>query len=209
MAITRPLFHYAVALCFALVTPAPASAQAIHETHIRVQIQGAVRHPGIYDVMFGSRVAELIGQAGGPCPNADLKALNLTQVLNDGENCQVAAKAPVAIATPVQLASLPAPHRKGRGKKASAKRALGVAGKGHRKKGSSVKYGKDTPVHVHINTASALELQTLPGIGAGIAAAILTQRRQQGRFHSIEDLREVSGFGQKRLERVRPYVLID
>jgi competence protein ComEA len=208
-----PYFHsllqVAFAACFLFGAPPPASAQAVHETHIRVQIQGAVKRPGIYNIMVGSRVAELIGQAGGPCPNADLKSLNLTQVLNDGEKCQVAIRAVAAPAAHVQVASLPTPHHKGRHKKSGATRVKGVAGKGHGKKGTSVKYGKDTPVHVHINSASAPELMTLPGVGAGIAAAILKQRQHQGRFHSIEDLMEVSGFGQKRLERVRPYVLID
>jgi competence protein ComEA len=50
----------------------------------------------------------------------------------------------------------------------------------------------------------------LPGVGPGLASAILRVRnRLGGRFRSVEDLREVQGIGQKRFDRLRPLVRVD
>lgn len=49
---------------------------------------------------------------------------------------------------------------------------------------------------VNINVASAAELESLPGIGAAKAAAILESRQNQGPFTSCQDLTRVSGIGQ-------------
>lgn len=57
---------------------------------------------------------------------------------------------------------------------------------------------------VDLNRATALELQTLPGIGAVLAQRIVAHRQTRGSFHSVEELLEVKGIGQKRLERLRP-----
>ncbi|UYV12749.1 MAG: helix-hairpin-helix domain-containing protein [Phycisphaera sp.] len=59
-----------------------------------------------------------------------------------------------------------------------------------------------------INTASAEQLQLLPGIGPSRAAAIVEDRASRGPFRTIEDLARVSGIGPVTVENVRPYVRI-
>ena len=59
---------------------------------------------------------------------------------------------------------------------------------------------------VNINTASAEELQSLPGIGPVLAGRIIEYRRQYGPFIDVEQLVEVKGIGPKVLERLRPLV---
>lgn len=59
-----------------------------------------------------------------------------------------------------------------------------------------------------INTASAEQLQLLPGIGPSRAAAIVEDRVSRGRFRTVEDLARVSGIGPVTVEGVRPYVRI-
>lgn len=61
---------------------------------------------------------------------------------------------------------------------------------------------------VNINTASAEELQLLPGVGDSRAAAILEARTNQGGFKSIDALLEVKGIGPAMLERMRPHVAL-
>ncbi len=61
---------------------------------------------------------------------------------------------------------------------------------------------------VNINTASASELQLLPGVGAQRAAAIVAVRTKRGGFRRPEDLIEVEGIGQVLLERMRPHLVI-
>jgi competence protein ComEA len=62
---------------------------------------------------------------------------------------------------------------------------------------------------VNVNTATAEELQLLPGIGAARAEALIELRKQRGGFKSLEQLKEVKGIGDASLERLRPYVRFD
>ena len=59
-----------------------------------------------------------------------------------------------------------------------------------------------------LNTASAPELERLPGIGEKLAAAIVGWREANGPFRSPEDLLQVPGIGEKRLEAIRDLVTV-
>ena len=61
---------------------------------------------------------------------------------------------------------------------------------------------------VNLNTATQEELETLPGIGEVLAQRILEYRERNGPFRSVEDLTEVSGIGDQRLEDLRPHVTV-
>ena len=62
---------------------------------------------------------------------------------------------------------------------------------------------------VNVNTATAEELQLLPGIGAARADAVIELRKQRGGFKRLEELKDVKGIGDASLERLRPYVRFD
>jgi competence protein ComEA len=61
---------------------------------------------------------------------------------------------------------------------------------------------------VDINHATAVELETIPGIGPSKAQKILDYIQQNGPFNSIEQLDNVNGFGQKTVENLKPYIII-
>lgn len=61
---------------------------------------------------------------------------------------------------------------------------------------------------VNINRATAAELQTLPGIGATRAEAIIRYREESGPFGQIEDLQNVSGIGASTFENIRPLIAV-
>ena len=65
------------------------------------------------------------------------------------------------------------------------------------------------PVRTGINTASATELERLPGIGPALAGRILEYRRQHGRFSRADQLVEVKGIGPKTFEKMKPWVVVD
>src|SRR5262245_18842515 len=57
-----------------------------------------------------------------------------------------------------------------------------------------------------LNTASAAELASIPGVGETLADRIVLHRRTHGEFRSVEELRKVRGVGEKTLERIRQFV---
>lgn len=63
--------------------------------------------------------------------------------------------------------------------------------------------GNEKSQGVNVNQADAAELQTINGIGPAKAEAIITYREEHGEFQQIEDLRNISGFGEKTIERLK------
>jgi competence protein ComEA len=61
---------------------------------------------------------------------------------------------------------------------------------------------------VNVNTATAAELTALPGIGETIAQAIVEYRDNNGAFRSVDDLLQVKGIGEKKLEAMREWVTL-
>ncbi|MGY0566352.1 helix-hairpin-helix domain-containing protein [Bacillus safensis] len=61
---------------------------------------------------------------------------------------------------------------------------------------------------VNVNQADAAELQTINGIGPAKAEAIITYREEHGEFQQIEDLRNISGFGEKTIERLKSQLTV-
>jgi competence protein ComEA len=74
--------------------------------------------------------------------------------------------------------------------------------------GSTDSTGSGAPGLVNVNTAAETELETLPGIGPVLGAAIIKYRTDNGPFTSVDDLDNVSGIGPATLEELRPLVTV-
>ncbi|UYP08713.1 helix-hairpin-helix domain-containing protein [Priestia megaterium] len=72
---------------------------------------------------------------------------------------------------------------------------------------SSSGTSNDQPL-VNINTANTDELQTLNGIGPSKASAIVSYREENGLFQTVEDLGQVSGIGEKSLEKIKAQITV-
>lgn len=184
------------------VSSLPQSAQgafaskAAQAKTVRVQVSGAVLEPGIYDVPASCRVEEAIAAAGGLTENADSERVNLVRKVRDGMQIRV----------PVQKA---ARTNSTQSKNAQAKSGLGESASG--KSGSNkAGSGRNSSMmqSVRINSASAGELQQLPGIGPALAQRIV-ETRSRGRFTSVDDLLRVPGIGKAKLAKLRAYVEVD
>jgi competence protein ComEA len=143
-----------------------------------VHVAGAVRRPGVYVLHGGARVQDAVRRAGGPTRKADVNAINLAALLQDG----------VQVVVPVRL---------------SAVAAAAVAGGATAAAGP----GAVPSAPINLNTATAEQLDTLDGVGPATAQKILDYRSQHGGFRSIEDLGQVSGIGPKRLAALRGKVV--
>lgn len=172
------------------------TSKAVQAKTVRVQVSGAVLEPGIYDVPASCRVEEAIAAAGGMTENADSERVNLVRKVRDGMQIRV----------PVQKA---AQTNRTQRKNAQAKSGLGAS---TTKKSSSTRAGTEknnSAVQiVRINSASASELQQLPGIGPALAKRIV-ETRSGGRFNSADDLLRVPGIGKAKLAKLRDYVEVD
>jgi competence protein ComEA len=65
------------------------------------------------------------------------------------------------------------------------------------------------PARLNLNTATRLELESLPGIGPALAERILEVRGRMGRFTSVEQLELVPGIGPRRMDQIRPLVRVE
>ena len=172
------------------------ASKAAQAKTVRVQVSGAVLEPGIYDVPASCRVEEAIAAAGGLTENADSERVNLVRKVRDGMQIRV----------PVQKATRTSRTQR---KKAQAKSDLGESALG-KSGGAKAGSGRNNSImqSVRINSASASELQQLPGIGPALAQRIV-ETRNNGRFTSADDLLRVPGIGKAKLAKLRNYVEVD
>lgn len=145
-----------------------------------VHVVGAVVAPGVQRLPAGSRVVDAVDAAGGAAPDADLGRVNLASPLSDGQQVYVLRVG--------EVPPVPAPSTASGGP------------------GETVGSGAgDTAASgpINVNTAPAAELEELPGVGPTTAQAIIDHREQHGPFASVDDLLDVRGIGEAKLEQIR------
>jgi len=146
-----------------------------------VSVAGKVRAPGLVTVPNGARVADALAVAGGAVPGTDLLALNLAQPVSDGQQILVGVAPPPG----------------------TAPASGGPPGASMSPVGSQAAGGK-----VNLNSATAAELEALPGVGPVMAKAILDHRTKSGNFRTVDQLSDVSGIGPARLAQLRDLVTV-
>lgn len=177
-------------------------------TEIVVHVAGAVKKPGVYHLQPGARNDDAIRAAGGFTGAANPDAINLAAHSEDGSQLYVPNRSEQALggAAPQRTVSASsAPSISPADAPSSAKSAKG-AGRGSSR--SSGKFSDPSQGQVNLNTADAAQLQHIPGIGPAMAERILTYRRSAGRFQSPDDLLQISGIGDKKYQRMKPYMTV-
>lgn len=61
---------------------------------------------------------------------------------------------------------------------------------------------------ININAATQTQLETLPGVGPSTATKIITYRKENGKFKTIEDIKQVSGIGESKFEKIKNYITV-
>jgi competence protein ComEA len=170
-----------------LADPSTTSTSTTVPPSIFVQVAGEVVRPGVYEVPAGSRVFQVLLEAGGATEAADRDAVPLAAVLVDGARVVVPKKGEAG-ATTVTMPVLEAP-------------SLGPAA------GGTAQGATPTPLaRVSLNSATAAQLDALPGVGPAIAGRIVAYREAHGGFKSIDELEQVPGIGPATMQRLRDLV---
>lgn len=160
----------------------PVSITPSSSAGVVVDVEGKVAKPGVRTLPPGSRILDAITAAGGALPGTDLTSLNQAQVLADGEQVLVGVAPPPQIQTDAPSG--------GRGGKSRGKAGLGGA------------------QAVHLNSSGVEDFEELPGVGPALAQRIVDYRTEHGPFHSVDELRQVSGFGGQRFQHIASMVAL-
>ncbi|WIE80472.1 ComEA family DNA-binding protein [Curtobacterium sp. MCSS17_016] len=174
---------------------AGAAPSAPGAGRVVVHVLGAVRRSGVVELPASSRVGDALERAGGATDDADLDRLNLARVLTDGERLYVPRVGQQEV--PEAL-----------GPVADGAAAGPTAGAGAGSGGGAAGTGGEESAVVDLNTADQAVLETLPGIGPGLAGRIIAWRDEHGRFTTVEDLLDVSGIGDVRFAELRDRVRV-
>lgn len=146
---------------------------------IIVDVKGQIQHPGVYQASTEERVMEVITRAGGLTEKADENQVNFAEHVHDEMVIYIPAKGEGSGAQA--------------GMEANATEVVGSMGESHGK--------------IDLNKADVNELQNLPGIGPAKAAAILEYRQKNGKFTKPEDLKNISGIGDKTFEKLKDLIV--
>lgn len=149
---------------------------------IVIHITGEVNNEGIIEIKEGGRISDAIEEAGGLTKEADLERVNLAYELEDGQKIYIPNKKDKDIEEYVTegVDDIVFPDE------------LSKAGDGL----------------VNINKASSEELQELDGIGEALAENIIAYRENNGKFKNIEDIKNVSGIGDSKYEKIKDNIKI-
>lgn len=171
---------------------------AVIPPDIYVHICGAVENPGVYILTAGSRVYEGVAAAGGFREDACEDFINQAGVLQDGQRLVIPtteeAEAAIADGSYQTLWQEETPN--------TEVQKPGAADMADNSSGS-------TDGLVNINRATESELSSIPGIGAGKAAAIIQYRQENGNFASIEDIMKVSGIKEGTFEKIKDKITVN
>jgi competence protein ComEA len=164
-------------------TDAPVST--VEEDDIRkneimkVDVKGAVNHPGVYEANNGERIIDVIKRAGGIKEKGEDSAINFALKVTDEMVIYVPYKGEESSSV------VPA----------------------NTNNGAEAVNGKQNNL-VELNSAAAEDLETLPGIGPAKAEMIIEYRDSNGGFSTKEDLKKISGIGEKTYEKLAELVTV-
>ncbi|CAH1706421.1 Late competence protein ComEA, DNA receptor [Lactobacillus delbrueckii subsp. delbrueckii] len=178
------------------VAASASSAASAANAEVVCDISGAVKHQGVYRLKNGARLEDLIEKAGGLTKDAQLQAINRSQLLKDQDKIYIPGKGDKMEAA--QTANSAAASAPASSTSASAS-ASSV---------SSSTSGAASGDLINLNTATASDLQKLNGIGEKKAEQIIAYRQEKGSFKSIDELKEVSGIGDKTFAAIKDQLTI-
>lgn len=146
---------------------------------ILIHISGSVKNEKVISLPEGSRIQDAINAAGGLTDEADLTNINLAYILEDGEKIYIPKKGE------------------------QTDENVDNSNSSLFKNSNSSKQ-----IKVNINKASQEELEKISGIGPSTALKIINYRKENGKFTSKEDIKNVPGIGDIKYENIKDYIYV-
>lgn len=160
------------------------------EDVMAIHVTGEVKNPGVVKVKQGSRIEDIIEAAGGLTENADITNVNLAFEVEDGMKIRI-----------------PSNDEDNENEGNIIEHYITQdSGKGVIV--SEDKSSENLSLVININTANETELEQLPGIGASIAGRIIDYRNKNGKFKAIEDIKNVTGIGETKFEKIKDFIKV-
>lgn len=146
---------------------------------ILIHISGSVKNEKVISLPEGSRIQDAINAAGGLTDEADLTNINLAYILEDGEKIYI--------------------PKKGEQTDENVDNSNSSLSKNS---------NNSKQIKVNINKASQEELEKISGIGPSTALKIINYRKENGKFTSKEDIKNVPGIGDIKYENIKDYIYV-
>ncbi len=156
----------------------------------KVYVTGEVAQPGVYPIVPGDRVIDVVARAGGLTPEADTLRINLAVRLQDEMHVHVSTRPSTPGGQQATTQALPPTAAPRRPAAAGGPPSAAPAGAARR---------------VKINTATIAELEALPGIGAISARKIVEHRTLHGPYRTLDEVRQ-AGVGAALLRRAAAHL---
>ena len=156
----------------------------VEKMPIIVHIAGAIKKPGVYQLKENNRIIDAIQMAGGATEDANLDAINLAAFIHDSQKIIV------------PFVTLHDPDK-------NDKNSVFITAETPYSS-NSIQSSKE----ININIVDAAALQCLPGIGPVLAERIIDYRQKNGLFGTIDNIKEVSGIGDKKFEGIKDLICI-
>ena len=163
---------------------------------IMVYITGEVKNPGIYELEENSRIKDVIEKAGGLKETADITDINLATILQDEDKITIPTKDKTM------------EEKQNTERIQSNKQSKTTEKSQNTTSISTNTTGKNQNTKVNINTATQTELETLPGIGPSTASKIVSYRKENGKFKSIEEIKKVNGIGESKYKKIKELIKV-
>lgn len=154
---------------------------------ILVHITGEVKNVGVVELEKGARIIDAVNKAGGFTEYADTEEVNLAYELSDG----------IQIYIPGKKEDIDNNERK-----------YITTNSGDNVVMEEKRMEESNNILININEATQTELETLPGIGPSIALKIISYREKEGKFLTIEDIKNVSGIGDNKFENIKELICV-
>ena len=172
--------------------------EILEEPKYYIDIKGAVKKPGVYQISANSIVNDGIKLAGGLLKNADTTTINLSKKISAEMVIYVPKKDEVVKTTTNTTVT--------KNQDIPNDAVVSDNNKPASKDNSSTQTPNKTLVN--INTATIQELTTLSGVGEAKAQDIIDYRTLNGNFKTIEDIKNVSGIGDALFVKIKDYITV-